>query len=132
MEVNVMNPLHPSWGEFVSRMKKHEDFALCEADHAYTEKVLRTFPNVDVRESLAYLSGQGATCDCRFFTEFLGIHPEDPNFKWVTCEERNINGILFCAVEDAFNWLGDRGYSKEYIKNLVTDRVSTEVESFSK
>jgi len=127
-DVRIMNPLHPSWGEFLKKMRAlNEEEHSCEGDTKFTEKILETFPNIDVVGSLHSLCKEGDICDCKLFEEVFELNPVHPEYKWITCDEIRSNGAIWCAIEDTCNWLGQRGFSKEYILKFVMRIVIDEI-----
>lgn len=73
----IMNPEHPRWAEFCERLEGPEGCNFrkddngetiwnCagKADKSLATAILKTMPEINIENSLAFFEGSGGMCDC--------------------------------------------------------------------
>jgi hypothetical protein len=81
--MTIMNPPHPDWEEFTTRLGGPEgcdwteDGWRCHLDHRYARAILSGMRGVDVAASIAFFEEHGASCDCEILIN-IDLDPDDP------------------------------------------------------
>jgi hypothetical protein len=81
--MQIMNPAHPRWNEFVDRLGGPEacgwtedDTWRCSGGHAYARAIIEDMGVLDVDASIAFFEEHGASCDCEILIN-VDLDPDD-------------------------------------------------------
>jgi hypothetical protein len=75
----VMNPRHPRWAEFITRLREALEGRTCQDDYHHCTRVLIAMGGMDIASSLEFFDGHFGCCDCEV-TENMGwdVDPTSP------------------------------------------------------
>jgi hypothetical protein len=112
----IMNPEHSKWEEFANMMKNpqwhigvetdSEGRAICKHSFSITQKVLLTFPDVDVEATLEYFRRFNCQCDCQLAEMIISDVDGDPMY---TLGAYKCYADLRTAINNIFEFFGANG-----------------------
>ena len=73
MKKRILTPDHNDWEVYIDKLsfvlRAHIDDELsinnCKNDLRYTEKILKSFPDIDVQGTIAFIKEEFGDCDCK-------------------------------------------------------------------
>ena len=74
MRKEILTIDHKYWNAFHFRLSDGLRVDGCDCTNKITKKILMSLPNIDVKETLNYLSAFGGCCDCEILEAIYEIY----------------------------------------------------------
>ena len=74
MRTEILHRKHKYWNALEYRLYEGIRANGCDCTHIITRRILMSLPNIDIEETLYYLSAFGGYCDCEIYEAICEIN----------------------------------------------------------